>query len=69
MGDAGFQSKDPRIQIRYQKNLDPDHCSSEHNLQEEPLWTTFVVLWIRFGFNAVLDPAFYVSAYPDPGFC
>jgi hypothetical protein len=33
MGDAGFQSRDPRIQIRYQNNLDPEHCSFEHNLQ------------------------------------
>jgi hypothetical protein len=25
------------------------------------------VVWIRIGFNADLDPAFYVSADPDPG--
>jgi hypothetical protein len=25
------------------------------------------VLWIRIGFNADLDPAFYLNADPDPG--
>jgi hypothetical protein len=25
------------------------------------------VLWIRIGFKADLDPAFYVNADPDPG--
>jgi hypothetical protein len=24
-------------------------------------------LWIRIGFNADLDPAFYLNADPDPG--
>ncbi len=26
------------------------------------------VLWIRIGFNADPDPAFYIKADPDPGF-
>jgi hypothetical protein len=25
------------------------------------------VLWIRIGFNADTDPAFYLNADPDPG--
>ncbi len=25
------------------------------------------VLWIRIGFSADPDPAFYLNAYPDPG--
>ncbi len=47
----------PYLVVRYAEGI----------LYRKPILDLEQVLWIRTGFNSDPDPAFYLSAEPDPG--